>query len=786
MPRISIDFETRSLANLTLTGSWEYAAHNSTEVLCMAWALNDEPVNMWSYGQPFPEDLGRYIKLGATLAAWNCQFERHVWNLCQVKKLGWPEVDFDQWVCTAAKSAHANHPRSLDNAATMLLPGKAGKDTDGHKLMMTMCKPQKWTKKELKAGATGLKWIEDPISMALLEGYCKQDVVAERALDRILPAWPEDEIKIWRMNERINDRGVPFDRGLCVAAKEIMAQNLEETSAKISKLTDGVITTGNQIKRIKEFINERGVNTDSLDADSVEALLETELDEDVRDVLLMRQITAGAAAKKYISAVDVMSDDDRGRGLFMYYGGMTGRFASLKTQIQNMKHGSDTTGVFRDAVVSQDLDLMHTLYGDTIITELGKNVRSMVCAPEGHTLVRCDSSQIECRVLHWLAGNETMLQTFRDKADPYLKFASSVYNYKVTKAEYSKRQLGKCLAGETQVLTDTGWTRLDEVKLSDKLWDGTEWCLHEGVIHTGEKETICLANLHLTPDHLVWTGKHWNYAKALAQNENTLCQALGKGSDAFESLGASWAHVVELPTYTTESQSLKPVYDIVNVGKHNRFLVNTNRGPLLVHNCSVLGLGFGMGAKRFIGSAADYNVEVTEKFSQFVVNLWREENPLVLKFWKNLEASARACVTRRQNVRVGHLRFGMWKDYLVLRLPSGRCLYYYQPKFVGEGRDIRFQYLSVRGVRNEWAGGLLCENAVQGTARDTLVYYMKLAMDLGLDIVAHIHDEIILQCPLADANRVEKQILECFASKLDWMDGLPCAAEATVYPRYAG
>lgn len=630
----------------------------------MAWALDFGPVYIWSRGQEFPEELEEAIQRGYEFHAWNAQFERYMWMNCLGPQLGWPQMHLDRWRCTAAKSRHANHPGALGNAAALLLPDQPGKDADGNRIMRLTCMPQKWTQKELKDKASkfgvgvfneydpGLKWVEDPITMGLVEGYCIQDVETERTLDHLLPEWPEEEIKVWQLNEQINDRGVPFDRGLCVAANDILGQNLAESSEKISTLTDGAITTGDQIKRIKIFVNERGVNVDSLAADIIDWLLEGrspyEITDEVRDILQMRQITAGSAAKKYKAAVAVISPDDRARGQFLYYGGLTGRFASLKVQIHNMKHGSDTTDTFRDAVVSRDLDLMHLLYGDGIITQLGKNVRSIVCAPEGHTLVRCDSSQIECRVLHWLAGGQKKLDLFAAGKDPYCDFASSVYNVPITKEHKKQRSLGKA---------------------------------------------------------------------------------------------------------------------------------------------SELGLGFGMGPTRFQASAGSspYYVDITEKFATYVVQLWRKENPWVPVFWNNLGKAAKACVTRGTPVRVGRLVFRMDGDYLTVTLPSGRRLFYYQPWFVGEGRGERFRYTSNRGVRDEWAGGLLCENIVQAVARDTLVHYLQLAMEkYGIDIVAHIHDELMAQCRLEDAKRVEREMLECFATPLPWMKGLPCAAEATVWRKYAG
>lgn len=647
MHKIFHDFETRSLLNLKESNAWEYGLHNTTRANCMAWAVDGGPVQLWNYGDPFPEELRAYIEGGCEMHAWNVGFERSIWNNCMVPRYGWPTVDFGQWFCTMARAGHANHPQGLDACAKLLLPNTR-KDEAGGKLMLTTCKPQKWTKKELEAGATGLKWIEDPITLALVGEYCRQDVVVERALHNVLPKWPDSEIDVWRRNERINCQGIPIDRGLCVAAKDIMDKTLAISSAKISKLTNGEITTGNQLKRMKKFLNERGVMDvdESLDADSVEELLEGNLDEDSADLLQMRQITAGSAAKKFNAALANLSSDDRARQLFRYYGGMTGRFAAKKLQPQNMKHGTDRTENFRNAVCTGDMDLMHTLYGDSIMTVLGKNVRAMIRAPEGHTIVRCDSSQIECRVLHWLAGSEAKLESFRRGEDPYLQLACKAFKREIVKDDPER--------------------------------------------------------------------------------------AVGKEAE--------------------------------------------------------LGLGFGMGAARFkqsVWKKSDPHITLTDKFSKYVVDLFRSDYPRIPKFWYNLEEAAKITVTRGTVTRVGKIRFGIWKDYLVMRLPSGRNLFYYQPGFEGKGRNIRFRYTSVRGVRHEWAGGLLCENAVQGTARDTLVHYMKLAEEAGLEIVAHVHDELIALVKLSEAAWAEQKMLDCFATPLPWMQGLPCAAEAKVFHKYA-
>ncbi len=680
MPKIFFDFETRSRADLKAFGAYKYAAHPSTEILCMAYAADDEPTSIWYKGQPCPPLIMQAIDEGWEFHAHNAGFERAVYNSVCVEKLGWPEIPADRYRCTAAKAAHGNHPRKLESAAKQLLPGE-GKDMSGNAHMLTMCAPKVKTlancmcepRCECNCGCrceplcvckskkcrcrevckcrvcrNNCKcvhpWIDDRASMIRLGEYCIQDVDIERKLDKKLPAWPENEIKIWQANERINDRGVPLDRALSVRATKILQGKMESIGADLLKKTDGAIYSGNQNVAIKNYINERGVNTDSIDKENVERILDMDITNEVRDILQFRQISAGSAGAKFSSAVDVMQGDDRGRGLFMYYGAMTGRFASLKTQIQNMKKGGDKNGVFVNALMSDDDMLIDLIYGDQIISEIGKNVRKMVYPGPGYKLLRCDSSQIECRVLHWLCDSEKMLTLFRNDEDPYCSFASMALNRTITKDNYDERQLGKA---------------------------------------------------------------------------------------------------------------------------------------------AVLGLGFGMGAARFVAQAfAQYRLTLNLKFAKTIVDLYRKTNQPVVQFWHRLEKAAKACCDRKITTRVGKLVFRYEGAYMTMELPSGRKIYYYKAKFEGSGRDMRFVYTSTRGERHEWAGGLLCENAVQAVARDTLCHYMQLALARGIDIVAHVHDEAIAQAKDHEAEAHGQLLMECFADQPTWAAGLPCASELTIADRY--
>jgi len=79
----------------------------------------------------------------------------------------------------------------------------------------------------------------------------------------------------------------------------------------------------------------------------------------------------------------------------------------------------------------------------------GKNtIRRALKAPIGQVLVACDSSQIEARTVAWVAGQEDLLEAFREKRDVYSEFASEVYGRKITKVDKVERFVGKtCILG---------------------------------------------------------------------------------------------------------------------------------------------------------------------------------------------------------------------------------------------------------------------------------------------------------------------------------------------------
>jgi len=185
------------------------------------------------------------------------------------------------------------------------------------------------------------------------------------------------------------------------------------------------------------------------------------------------------------------------------------------------------------------------------------------------------------------------------------------------------------------------------------------------------------------------------------------------------------------------------------------------------------------------GYAHNMGIDMSKEDAKQAVYAFRDGYWEIPQLWKNLEYAAYQCVLNPGKwIDGGDLKFVARKERMVIELPTGRRLYYRNPRVVqGEWPDGRpKQMLTYDGKYHREAtyGGKLCENVVQAIARDVIAEGMLRADARGLDIVGHTHDEVICE------GAVLEQLNECLTEPMPWAPGIPLAAdgyEAEVYKK---
>lgn len=434
MTTLHIDFETRSPRNILNEGARKYLSDPDASILCAAWAVDDGPVCHWDavFGHS-PKGLIAALESCDECVAHNATFERLV-----IEILG-PRYGLKQpkrWRCTAYKAASANLPRSLGGLSDWFKLNEQGKDKRGAELIKKCCCPD-------KKG----KYCDDTATLEALRDYCRQDVVAERVLDDLIPDNTEEWL--YQIDCDINDRGLPIDRTLCVKSVELVDSYKHWANTRINELTEGVIMTTDQVSLLKRWLISHGVNVTGVSKEVLEYEIPRCEDPIVREVMQLRLLSGSAAVKKYASALAFDLGGKVYDQLLLCGASQTGRWASKGVQIQNMFRGAPDE-VELDIIKTMSLEDIRGLIDDDVLGLLQRNVRGLIQAPDGETFVAADLSGIEARVLPWLAGSANDLRVFKllDEGkgpDPYRVAAARFYKIDVKSVTPKQRGLGKIL-----------------------------------------------------------------------------------------------------------------------------------------------------------------------------------------------------------------------------------------------------------------------------------------------------------------------------------------------------
>src|SRR6516225_2587187 len=290
------DYETRSQAIIKTVGTYKYATDSSTTVLCTAFAIDDEPVQLWTPGNPVPAE---FIE-AATNPAWvvcahGAHFEDAIEHHVLHSRFGWPVFPVEKQRCTQAMALALGLPARLSLAAIALELSNR-KDAAGERLMHQTSKPRRPRKDE---NPDGIYWFEDQERLDRLYAYCKQDIEIERELYTRLPPLSRAEQAIWELSTKINARGCHVDRAFAEAARKIAEAAAPEIEQEIAEISSGDVTSINQVARLTTWLQAHGCTLQKLDRAAVERQLgKDDLPPTVRRALESRPLPTGDMSAK--------------------------------------------------------------------------------------------------------------------------------------------------------------------------------------------------------------------------------------------------------------------------------------------------------------------------------------------------------------------------------------------------------------------------------------------------------------------------------------------------------
>jgi len=448
MRDLFIDFETYSEAPLTgvkTVGSWAYSMHPSTECLMMAWAFDNDDPQIWLPGDPHPawvKDLEAAGICGAEvdfrITAWNDFFELSIF----ANVLNWPVGTPSMWCDTAGRAAALALPRGLAECGEALgMNVDSVKDPEGKKLVSWFCSPYKSKGKLIRRMPA-----DYPEKFEALKKYCVQDVIALRAIHRKLRPLSPIEQKLWELDRKMNLRGVAFDMQAVKDAIAIREKTREKLLKEVKHTTGGMLVNINSSDQLQALFAEQfGITLESTQKEYLKTVLDsTDMPEIARRVLEIRLSIAKASLAKYDKLLDIAPLGEA-CGLLRYHGAATGRWSGNLFQPQNLPRPDfGDTDLCIEFFCKRDPEEIELLYGDPL-DALSSCIRGMIKAREGHRLIVGDFSQIESRVLAWLAGDTEKLKAYEGGDDIYKRNAAAAFKVPYSTITKYQRTIGKVI-----------------------------------------------------------------------------------------------------------------------------------------------------------------------------------------------------------------------------------------------------------------------------------------------------------------------------------------------------
>lgn len=435
-----LDLETYSEIDIK-NGAYKYA--EGAEIILFSYAIDDAPARVVdvAHGEAYsPAVVDALNNPDCICIAHNAQFDRTV-----LKKFVPAVANPRRWKDSMIKAYSLSLPGSLAALCEYCgLPVDKAKDKEGGMLVRKFCIPGK--------SGRYLPPANDPDWQKFIN-YARLDVEAMREVWKRLPNWNDTPAfwAEWRIDQDINDRGMRIDLGLASCAIEASAEVAEKSNATVQRITEGKAKTAGQRDVLMRFLASLGYDVNDMRKSTLErALDDPSLPEEARELILARLQAAKASVKKYEALIRCTNTDGRLRGCLLFCGAQkTGRWAGRLFQPQNLPRGTLAPDQVETAIGAIKHGITPLLYDD-VNAVVSSCLRGAIIATPGAKLVVADLSNIEGRVLAWLAGESWKLDAFRaydrgEGVDLYKATYARTFGIKSADVTKKQRQIGKVL-----------------------------------------------------------------------------------------------------------------------------------------------------------------------------------------------------------------------------------------------------------------------------------------------------------------------------------------------------
>jgi len=725
----ALDFETYYDRDCSIKklGPLGYFSHHSFDAY-MVSVVGDDGLEWVGH----PKDFDWQILEGQTVLSHNASFDETLY-LYGVSKGWWPKVEPAEWHCTADMAAACGLPRSLKNSTAVAFDLEISKST--------------------RDNMSGKTWdgMSEDFKREVEEYAIKDSVLCLRLWKAYESKWSQFERDISVLNRRIVQRGIPIDIDALREGKETINALLFETEKAIPWGDEKPLLSR---KAFDEECIKMGIEPPA-------SLAKTDVDAQrwikanghkykwIESVTNWRRVNA--IKKKLDSFEYATMPDNRYYGGIMYFGGHTGRFSGSggNLNLQNLP---------RDEM-------------------FGVNMRNLITAPKGRKLVVVDLSQIEVRTLCWLSKDRETMDAIQASDDIYEAFA-------IQFGLWSKEQ---------------GVLKKEDAKLRHKVKALVLGCGYgAGAKRFAEMYDMPLKEaeeaVDLYRERLHKVPRFWNNL------DHRIKGAMGK-------------RVLKLKLPSGRTLTYSKLEEILNRGRSN-YLCRINRngqlrkmnlwGGVLAENClsvDTLVLSEVRGwipmqevtstDRLFDGVEFVSHGGYISKGTQDVIDCHGvictpDHEFLAGSKWVRAET---ACTMPISEVSFPHTQ--SQRDRSVndlLQDGSGHVVGGRLHNLTGRKSEV-CDILNC-GPRNRFAvkngGGdiLIAHNCSQALARDIFSHMMLEIDKAGIDIIFHVHDEVICECDEDKAEETLQKITQIMSTPPEWIPDIPLDAEGEILTKY--